>query len=75
MALLINYKQKWDKVKKTLTSAPELLFDSYRFKLWDATASLWSVEVDGNYRAHLLNQGDGNWLTEALGNHKAMGHG
>ena len=72
---LINYKQKWCNVKKTLTTTPELLFDSHRFKLWDSNAGIWSVQVDGNYRAHLLNQGSGNWLTEALDNHKAMGHG
>lgn len=72
---LINYKQKWEKVKSTLKSAPELLFDTHRFKLWDTRAGIWSVQVDGNYRAHLLNQGAGNWLTEDLDNHKAMGHG
>jgi len=72
---LINFKPKWEKVKNTLTTAPELLFDSHRFKLWDSRAGIWSVQVDGNYRAHLLNQGGGNWITENLDNHKAMGHG
>lgn len=72
---LINYKEKWAKVKNKLITAPELLFDSYRFKLWEGSTSIWSVHVDGNYRAHLLNQGAVNWLTEGLDNHKAMGHG
>jgi plasmid maintenance system killer protein len=50
---------------------------SLDFKQWKTEGSdVYSVRLDGNYRAHLrYDRGRTTWYAEGIGNHKAMGHG
>lgn len=63
----------WEDRKKLLMQDPRL--KSLHFRPWDKKDKLWSVNVDGNYRAHIQQVSHGHWITQEFGNHKAMGHG
>jgi hypothetical protein len=69
-----NYVKKWRATKSRLnrsTSIPGL-----DFKSWPPRGKGWfSVRVDGDVRAHLLNDGFSHkWSAEEVGRHGAMGH-
>jgi hypothetical protein len=69
-----NYLRKWDATKTKLvrsTSIPGL-----DFKPWPPRGKGWfSVRVDGDVRAHLLNDdATRTWSAEEVGRHGAMGH-
>ncbi len=51
--------------------------NSLGFQPWKPDgADFYSVNVGGNYRAHLrYDRGASKWFAEAIGNHKEMGHG
>lgn len=66
-------KDIWDKRKKLLQLNP--LARSLRFRLWDKKVKEWTVNVDGNFRAHLREIGNGAWITRDIDNHLRMGHG
>lgn len=70
-----GYRDKWEKTKSKLIQEPGLR--GLRFKLWDAPTGTWSVRVDDNFRAHLvqIRGSNGMWETCEFGDHKAMGHG
>jgi hypothetical protein len=65
----------WTIRKKDLARSTAL--KSLDFKQWrNGGPDIYSVRVDGNYRAHVRYDRDGSvWLAEQIGNHKAMGHG
>lgn len=63
----------WDSRKKLLQQNP--MAKSLHFRLWDKNAKEWSVNVNGNFRAHLLDNGNGLWITRDIDNHLKMGHG
>jgi len=69
-----NYAKRWHVAKAKLnrsTSIPGL-----DFKPWPPRGKGWfSVRVDGEVRAHLLNDGvTHKWSAEEIGRHDAMGH-
>lgn len=66
-------KNVWDARKKLLQQNP--MAKSLHFRLWDKKSQEWSVNVDGNFRAHLTNNGNGSWITRDIDNHLKMGHG
>jgi hypothetical protein len=61
----------WKDRKRGL--AQSLKLGSLGFKRWDG--DIYSVRIDGNYRAHLRHHEAGNWSAISIGSHKAMGHG
>jgi hypothetical protein len=68
-------QKSWQARKEKLAQSTQL--KSLDFKQWQkAGPDHYSVRVDGNYRAHLrYDRGQFLWFAEAIGNHKAMGHG
>lgn len=69
----VALKNVWDARKKLLQQNP--MAKSLHFRLWDKKSQEWSVNVDGNFRAHLTNNGNGSWITRDIDNHLKMGHG
>jgi hypothetical protein len=71
-----NFQKKWEHTKERLIS--NKFRSGLDFKAWkkDGKGS-YSVKVVGDqgFRAHLKNQGNGNWLVYDFGNHKELGHG
>lgn len=65
----------WDLRKRDLARSTAL--KSLDFKQWKTGGTdVYSVRVDGNYRAHLRYDRDrSTCYAERIGNHKAMGHG
>ncbi|MBB2769111.1 UNVERIFIED_ORG: plasmid maintenance system killer protein [Mycolicibacterium obuense] len=65
----------WSTRKADLARSTAL--KSLDFKPWKkAGPDIYSVRVNGNYRAHLRHDRDERvWFAEAIGDHKAMGHG
>ncbi|KUI27326.1 hypothetical protein [Mycobacterium sp. GA-2829] len=68
-------QKQWLKRKADLARSTAL--KSLDFKQWKkAGPNVYSVRVDGNYRAHLRHDRDEQvWFAEAIGNHKKMKHG
>ena len=71
---LRHLRDDWEKTKLKLMTDNTL--PGLDFKPWrpDGKKS-WSVKVSDGNRAHLSNEGGGNWLAYAIGGHKEMGHG
>ena len=69
----VALKGIWEARKKMLLKNP--MAKSLHFRLWNKKVSEWSVNVDGNFRAHLRNMGNGSWITWDLDTHPKMGHG
>ncbi|MGV0721046.1 hypothetical protein ABQF17_07700 [Mycolicibacterium elephantis] len=66
---------RWQNAKKLL--ARTTAAKSLDFKRWRRLGADWySVRVGLNFRAHLrYDRGTSVWFAEAIGDHKAMGHG
>jgi hypothetical protein len=64
---------RWTSTKsKLLTERTRL---GLNFKPWPKVGrDVYSVRIDDGFRAHLRNEGHGNWLAIALGTHTEMGH-
>jgi len=66
--------KKWQITKSKLMS--DRLLGGLGFKRWPKEGpNIYSVKVDDGFRAHLQDQGAGNWLAIKIGGHKEMGHG
>lgn len=62
----------WERVKEKLRVSTQIA--SLDFKLWQQ--DVFSVRVNGSVRAHLrIIRESGEWIAEAIGSHKEMGHG
>jgi hypothetical protein len=70
-----SMKDSWEKTKRKLVESRGL--PGLNFKPWDKSARLWSVRVNDNFRAHLLqiDPSTGMWEAKEFGSHEAMGHG
>ncbi|MBF0385676.1 MAG: hypothetical protein HQL27_07360 [Candidatus Omnitrophica bacterium] len=69
----LHLKERWEKCKQKLVE--NCMAKALNFKPWIKKAKVWSVNVDGNFRAHLADIGNGLWRTIDLDNHAKMGHG
>lgn len=69
-----HLKQKWVETKRKLLE--NRMLSGLDFKKWPKEGKdVYSVRVDGSFRAHLRNQGQGSWLAYDIGPHGKMGHG
>jgi hypothetical protein len=69
-----NLEAAWSKTKDKLLK--DRLLRGLDFKKWPKVGNrVYSVRVDDNFRAHLENQGSGEWEALDIGGHTAMGHG
>jgi len=71
----VSIRDQWDETKRKLVANPAL--PGLDFKRWDKAKKQWSVRIDRNFRAHLhpMSSSNGVWEVDAIGTHKAMGHG
>jgi hypothetical protein len=70
-----RYQKLWAKRKRLLAQSRAL--NSLGFQKWPPDGpDAYSINVDGNYRAHLHHERQaGRWSAIRIGPHKAMGHG
>lgn len=70
-----SIQQRWVKNKGRI--AQSISLNGLNFQPWKKDGpDYYSVNVGGNYRAHLRYDRRGaKWFAEAIGNHKEMGHG
>jgi hypothetical protein len=70
-----SIQKRWQTRKVDLRRSTQL--NSLDFKQWPkAGPDYYSMRVDSKYRAHLRYDRDQSaWFAEAIGDHKAMGHG
>lgn len=69
-----NLAAAWESQKDKLRRSP--CSHGLNFYPWKVKP-LWSIRVNDNFRAHLREEdgSPGNWVTEAFGPHKELGHG
>ncbi|MEX3644269.1 hypothetical protein [Mycolicibacterium porcinum] len=70
-----SIQKQWKVSVEKLASSTAL--SGLGFQPWKLDgADFYSVNVGGNYRAHLrYDRNQARWFAEAIGNHKEMGHG
>ena len=71
-----DFQKKWQNTKERLIE--NKFRRGLHFKAWKKDGKdSYSVKVAGDegFRAHLRNQGGGNWVVYNFGNHKELGHG
>jgi|tagenome__1003787_1003787.scaffolds.fasta_scaffold20970139_2 hypothetical protein len=70
-----RYQKQWAMRKRLL--AQSVALKSLGFKKWPPDGpDAYSINVDGNYRAHLRHERQaGKWSAISIGPHKATGHG
>ncbi len=69
-----SLRRQWQRTKEKLAISTAL--PGLDFKRWRRApdGDVYSVRITLNYRAH-LHYASGSWVAEAVGPHKAMGHG
>jgi hypothetical protein len=67
-------RNPWENTKRKMIQ--NRLINGLNFKPWPRDGKgAYSVKVNEADRAHLMNQGNGNWLAYEIGSHKELGHG